>query len=174
MALEDKIADSLVAASKRHLFDESWARIKKATDYLDSAELWSRPNEATNSVGNLILHLEGNVRQWIVSGLGGAPDDRDRDLEFAERRHLPKDEILAALERTLQKAESVIDRLDSKSLMDRHRIQGYDVSSVDVLVHVVEHFSYHVGQVTHIVKSLRGVDLAYYGDRDLNTRNKPE
>lgn len=139
---------------------------------LDEEKLWRRVNPSTNSVGNLLLHLTGNVRQWIVSGLGGAPDVRARSSEFAERGPIPREELLARLEETLLEAGRVLDGLDPAKLLERKSIQGYDVSVLQALVHVVEHFSYHVGQVTHIVKALEDVDVGYYAGRDLSRRNR--
>lgn len=173
MSTEENVGEALLSACRRHLFEESWPRIVKAVAQLGPDELWYRPNDRTNSVGNLLLHLSGNVRQWIVSGLGGAPDERARSHEFSERGPLPKKELMERLERTLEEARTVIEALDSRRLVARYRIQGYDVTGVGVLVHVVEHFSYHVGQIAHIAKSLRGVDLDYYGDRDLDQHNEP-
>ena len=100
------------------------------------------------SVGNLLLHLNGNVRQWIISGFGGATDSRERSKEFAEKGPHPSSVLLARLERTLREAAEVIEGLDPDSLLETRRIQGCDVDGVRILVHVVEHFSYHVGQIT--------------------------
>lgn len=165
------LGEALIRESKRHLMEESRPRIQKAVAALGEEGLWHRENANTNSVGNLILHLSGNVRQWIVSGLGGAPDERERAREFEERGPMPANEVLGRLEQTLSEAALVLDRLDPEGLLESRLIQGERVTGVQVLVHVVEHFSYHVGQITHIVKAARNVDLGYYAGRDLGRKN---
>jgi len=128
-------------------------------------QIWSRPNEHTNSIGNLILHLTGNVRQWIVAGLGGESFERDRPAEFAERGPLPTDEIVKALTNVVERACTVIAGLDAESLARRRTIQDYDVSTLAAVFHVVEHFSFHTGQIIHATKWLADVDLSLYDER---------
>ncbi len=172
MAENTSIAGALVETCRFHLIEKSLPRLKKVVPLLTLEELWRRPNDASNSVGNLLLHLNGNVRQWIVSGLGGAPDTRERAREFSEREEIPGDELLERLERTLLEAETVMKDLDSRELLSTRRIQGSDETGVSALVHVVEHFSYHVGQITYFVKSVKGRDTGFYAGQDLNQRNE--
>ena len=145
----DKLADHL-------------AQIVRCVGLLSPDELWHRANAHANSVGNLVLHLTGNVRQWIVGGLGGATIARDRPAEFAERGPLPAAEILGALERTVRSAREVLAGLDVAALEAPHTIQGYEVSGLIALLHVVEHFAFHTGQIVHMTKVLKDVDLALY------------
>lgn len=166
------VASALIAEVKRHLLEESWPRLQKSVSTLDEETLWHRVNERTNSVGNLVLHLNGNVRQWIVSGLGGAPDERMRAREFSERGPIPAAALLSRLEATLKQAAAVLESLDPESLLGPKRIQGHDVDGLGALLHVMEHFSYHLGQVTHMVKALQNVDLGYYEGIDLDQRNE--
>lgn len=167
-----EVGQALIDEAKRQLLEESWPRLQKIVPLLDEAKLWHRVNPRTNSVGNLLLHLSGNVRQWIVSGLGDAPDTRVRSTEFDERGPIPGEEVMARLERTLLEARGVLEKLDSDGLLARRTIQGSDVSALQALVHVVEHFSYHVGQITHMVKAIENVDVGYYAGRDLSERNR--
>jgi uncharacterized damage-inducible protein DinB len=167
------IGSALIGEVRRHLLEESWPRLQKAVAMLDEEELWHRVNEQTNSVGNLLLHLNGNVRQWIVSGLGGEADERARAREFSERGPIPTAELMSRLEATLKDAGTVLDGLDPESLLEPKRIQGEDVDELRALLHVMEHFSYHVGQVTHMVKAMENVDLDYYAGRDLDRHNAP-
>ena len=141
----------------RHL-----AQTARCVQLLDAAEVWQRTNEHTNSVGNLVLHLTGNVRQWVGSGLGGTPCERDRPAEFAQRGPLPARRILCELEQVVQRALSILGALDEAALLRRYAIQGYDVSGVAVVFHIVEHFSWHTGQIVHVTKMLRNVDLSLY------------
>ena len=166
------VGEALVREVKRHLLEESWPKIVVAVRHLSEEELWHRVNSNTNSVGNLLLHLSGNVRQWIVSGLGGAPDERRRASEFEETGPIPAEDVLAGLEATLSDAAATLERLDPEVLLEERSIQGFQTSGVQALVHVVEHFSYHVGQITHIVKALKDVDLKYYSGKDLDRTNE--
>jgi uncharacterized damage-inducible protein DinB len=169
--MSSEIGAAFLTASKRHLLEESWPRLQKAVPRLDLDQLWHRENERTNSVGHLLLHLSGNVRQWIVSGLGGAPDERRRSLEFSQPEPIAGDDLMRRLEATLKEAAAVLDRLDPDTLLEPRSIQGYDVTGLAAVLHVVEHFSYHVGQITHMVKALRNEDLAYYEGENLERLN---
>ena len=162
---------ALVAESKKRMLDESLPRIKKCLELLTDEEIWRRPNDETVSIGNLVLHLCGNLRQWIVSGLGGAEDQRDREAEFTERGTIPKAELAARLENTLREAAEAMDRVDAASLLETRRVQGQMETGLSILVHVVEHFSYHTGQISLAVKLLKGVDLGYYAGQDLNAKS---
>jgi uncharacterized damage-inducible protein DinB len=138
------------------------AQIVRCAGLLSEAELWQRANEHCNSVGNLILHLTGNVRQWIVGGIGGEPFTRDRPAEFAQRGPLPAAEITGALEDVVRRACAVIEGLDAGALGVRRTIQGYDVSTLVAVLHVVEHFSFHTGQIVQLTKVMRNVGLSLY------------
>lgn len=162
---------ALVAETKRRLFKDSMPRIRKCLAQLSEEEIWHRPNAEVVSVGNLILHLCGNVRQNIVSGLGGAPDDRVRAREFSEPGPLPAADLLARLDRLMADVDQALDRLDPASLLEIRRVQGFEESGLSILVHVIEHFSYHVGQMTYYVKSKKAIDLGYYAGMDLDAKN---
>lgn len=138
------------------------AQIVRCARLLDQSQVWHRVNEHCNSVGNLILHLTGNVRQWIVAGLGGEPFARDRPAEFAQRGPLPTAEILGNLERVVGRAIEVIGGLDGAGLAARHTIQGYDVTGLAAVFHVAEHFSGHAAQIVHMTKALKDVDVSLY------------
>lgn len=143
---------------------EHAAQISRCVQLLDAEQVWARANENCNSVGNLLLHLNGNLRQWIVSGLGGTEFDRDRPAEFAQRGPLPADELLAALTETVAAARTTITNLDSDALAKRYQIQQRDVSGVRAVFHAVEHFAFHTGQIIQITKQLRNVDLSLYDE----------
>ncbi len=128
---------------------------------LSDTDVWWRPNAASNSAGNLLLHLEGNVRQWIISGLGGAPDHRQRDLEFAERGPLPRRRLLTRLRKTVREACAVIGGLSAADLGQHRTIQGLTVTAFEAIHHVVEHFAYHTGQVLYIAKLRSRRDLGF-------------
>jgi uncharacterized damage-inducible protein DinB len=149
----------LVAQAERVLRQVYLPRITKCLEALSPEQIWWRPNEASNSVGNLVLHLTGNVRQWIISGLGGAPDVRERDKEFAERGPLPRRVLLGRLQQTVENACRVLRRLSAEDLARVYDIQGYRVTGLAATYHVAEHFSHHAGQIILITKMLAGRDL---------------
>jgi len=156
------LCDLIVAEVRRRLFDESLSRIHLCLEKLTEEEVWVRPNEQSNSVGNLILHLNGNARQWIVAGLGGFPDRRERNMEFQERGPIAKAELLARTEGLRQDIEKVLSGLTPEDLTRIYLVQGFRESGLSILVHVVEHFSYHVGQIAYFVKARKGFDLGFY------------
>ena len=166
------VGGALIAAIKRHLIDISVPRIDKCLSHLTDDEIWHRPNDETVSIGNLVLHLCGNIGQHIVAGFGDAEDVRVRQQEFDERGPIPRAELLDRLHQTMNAAGATLDALDPDSLLETRRIQGDAVTGVAALVHVVEHFSYHVGQIGYYVKARKSVDLGYYAGQDLGVTGK--
>ena len=158
----DDLCREFVRYARKKLLQEYYPRIERCVNELSDDDIWWRAHESDNSIGNLILHLSGNVRQWIVTGVGGEPDVRNRPQEFAERTHLPKDELLKKLQATLVDADRALERLDRSTLLEVRRIQKYDVTSLEAIFHVVEHFSGHVGQIIYITKLRKGVDLKFH------------
>ena len=154
-------ASMFLADSKGRLAKLSLPSIVKCLQQLSEEEIWWRPNPASNSAGNLVLHLCGNVRQWIISNLGGVEFERERDLEFSERGPIPRNKLIAQLRRTVRDACRVLDRLSDDSLARKHTIQGLHVTGLEAVLHVVEHFSYHTGQIIYITKLKRAEDLKF-------------
>ena len=142
--------------SRRKLLKEYWPRLRGAVESLTEEQVWWRPNEASNSIGNLILHLAGNVRQWIVAGVGRQPNERNRQQEFDERRKIPKHELLARLTTVLAEADAVLANLQGGELGEARQIQGSGTTVMKAIYHVVEHFSMHTGQIQCIAKSQLG------------------
>jgi len=156
------IGQAFIARSQHHLAEDFLPKIERCLGLLNDQQIWWRANEQSNSIGNLLLHLSGNVRQWIVCGLGDATDSRDRDSEFAQRGEIPRAELFDRLKRTVTEAVTVLARLDPDALLERHRIQGMEVSALEAVLHVVEHFSMHAGQILYITKQLTAHDLHFY------------
>lgn len=148
--------------SRRLLADEYPRKIAVALRSFDEEDLWWRPNPASNSVGNLLVHLAGNVRQWVVHGLSGAPDQRERAAEFARRSGLGPEEAFGVLMDSVRAADRELARLDPAILERPIRIQGVDTTGLRALYHVVEHFSMHTGQILYIAKLRTGTDLELY------------
>jgi len=137
-------------------------RICDCLDRLGGEQIWLRDTENENAVGNLVLHLCGNVRQWIVAGLGGKPDIRQRDLEFAERSGASADQLKARLRETVRDAATVLRGLGPDHLLERKKIQKYEMPALEAVYHVVEHFSGHAGQIIYATKRFTGTDLGFY------------
>ena len=137
-------------------------KIERCLEQLDDERIWWRANPESNSVGNLVLHLCGNARQWIVSGIGGQKDNRLRDSEFAQVEVIPKSELTELLRNTLADVEAVIGRLDPTTILDKRNIQGTEVDVLHAIFHVTEHFSMHTGQIILLTKMLAGKDLRFY------------
>jgi len=161
----------LIEETRFRLIEELIPRLHKCLDKLTEQEIWYRPNSNTVSIGNLVLHLCGNVRQWLLSGLGGAVDNRKRQQEFDEKGPIATEQLHQMLDQLAAEIEATLQGLSESDLVSEHQVQGYNVSGVSILVHVVEHFSYHVGQVTILVKSRKDVDMGYYEGQDLDKRN---
>ena len=159
---------ALLAETQRRLVHEFPPRIHKSLGQLTEEEIWARPNAETVSAGNLVLHLLGNVRQNILSGLAGEPDHRRRQIEFDEQGPIPTAELLHRLDDLIAEVDRALDRIDPATLLTVRKVQGFEESGLSILVHVIEHFSYHVGQITYIAKSKKAVDLGYYAGVDLN------
>ncbi|MFN2596824.1 MAG: DinB family protein [Pyrinomonadaceae bacterium] len=168
---DGEIARAFVAEARRLLAEDYLPKIERCLEHLEEVDIWWRPNEASNSVGNLLRHLAGNARQWIVAGVGGAEDRRARQSEFdAGTRRQPGDaeqptaqELLARLRATLAEVDAVLARLGPATLLERRTIQGLsDVVVLDAVFHVVEHFSMHTGQIIQLTKMRAASDLGFY------------
>lgn len=171
-----KIQDNLTREFNTHAIHQlqlNIPRLEKCLDLLSEEEVWERPNEASNSIGNLILHLCGNIRQWIIASIGGAQDVRNRDEEFSTKGGWTKIELLDEFSFMIQDAEYVIINLNEKDLMRERSVQGYEYSALGGVLHVVEHTSYHMGQIAFWTKVITNTDLRFYGDNDsLNDLNE--
>jgi uncharacterized damage-inducible protein DinB len=164
MGQADDLAREFVARSRFYLHEEYRTKIRRAVKAIPPEALWRRANDQSNSVGNLLVHLEGNVRQWIVSGIGGAPDTRDRAAEFGARSGPDADELLARLDTVLTQAERVIARLTPEDLVQRRTIQGRDVTIMAAVYTCVQHFSTHLGQIIMIAKEASPGAIRFYDD----------
>jgi uncharacterized damage-inducible protein DinB len=137
-------------------------RIESCLGELSEEQVWARGSENENAIGNLALHLCGNVRQWVVSGVGGRPDIRDRDAEFAARGGLSRTELARRLRETVVDAAQTLSELPPGRLGERVTIQGYNLSVTEAIYHVVEHFSMHAGQIIFATKALTSGDPGFY------------
>ena len=160
------VAALFLEFSRKKLFNQYWPRMKECVGSLTAEQIWWRPNEASNSIGNLLLHLNGNVRQWLVVSFNREDDKRDRPAEFAAKEGATAAELLDQLGSTLDEAAKALNRLTAAELLAPYEIQGYHVRGLDAVYQVVEHFGLHHGQVIYITKLLSGKDLGFY--KELN------
>jgi uncharacterized damage-inducible protein DinB len=158
----NETGQEFIARSRYHLVDDFLPKIERCLERLDDDQIWWRPNEQSNSIGNLVLHLCGNARQWIVCGVGGAADSRNRDAEFAQREVVPRTELHSLLKQTLNEVDAALREYDADRLLERRTIQGSDVTALEAILHVVEHFAMHTGQILMLTKMLTNSDLAFY------------
>jgi uncharacterized damage-inducible protein DinB len=156
------IAKTFIRYARSELLEDYLPKIRACLELLSEEDVWWRGPETNNSVGNLLLHLSGNVRQWIVSSIGGEKDRRNRPAEFAARGSSTKQALLQQLEETLHEAGETLARFDVSRLTERRTIQGMDVTCLEAIFHVVEHFSGHTGQIIYITKLRTGKDLKFY------------
>ncbi len=171
MTNEDKLVEELVK-NALYRIDESTRMIQKSLTNISEEEFWQKPNTSLNSIGNLILHLCGNITQYIISSLGETEDLRNRDHEFSAKETATKKEILKQLEQTVDIAKRVVFDTDISNLLKVRSVQGFTFSGVGVIVHAVEHYSYHTGQIAFWVKQLKNEDLGFYDGIDLKIKNK--
>lgn len=151
-----------ITRSRYHLGQDFQPKIERCLALLSDQQIWSRPNEESNSIGNLLLHLSGNAHQWIVCGLSDASDARDRDSEFARREIIARDDLLTLLRQTLSDVDATLASFNADRLLERKTIQGLDVSALEAILHVVEHFSMHTGQIILLTKMMANADLGFY------------
>jgi hypothetical protein len=150
--------------SRRKLLEHYWPRLRGCVESLTGEQVWWRPNTASNSIGNLILHLNGNVRQWLVASFNRCEDGRNRPAEFAAESGMTAAQLLERLGATMGEAAQVLARLTEADLIALYEIQGYHVSGLEAVYQVVEHYGLHYGQIAYIAKSLSGRDLGFYSE----------
>ncbi|MGK2961224.1 MAG: DinB family protein [Gemmatimonadaceae bacterium] len=155
---------SFIERSRYYLACEYPAKIRIAVESLPDEIIWRRPAEESNSIGNLLLHLSGNIRQWIVGGVGGAQTERDRASEFAARGGSTGRELVALLDRAVADADEVLAGLSESQLSEPRTIQGRETTVIGAVYHVVEHFSTHTGQVLMLAKIFAPGSVKFYED----------
>jgi uncharacterized damage-inducible protein DinB len=158
----DPAIEAFLKFSQNKLLEQYWPRLRKAVETLSDEQIWWRPNEASNSIGNLILHLNGNVWQWLVASFNRLEDQRDRPAEFNASGDLTAADLLARLGATMNEAGKVLTRLTREDLLATWNIQGYTVTGLAAVYQVVEHFGLHYGQIVYVTKMQEGRDLCFY------------
>jgi uncharacterized damage-inducible protein DinB len=160
--ISNSIPAAFIKSAREYLVGDYLPKIERCLVQLTEDQVWWRGNDQSNSIGNLILHLCGNVRQWIICGLGGEADHRQRDEEFAQREVISRADLLERLRETLMSVDAVLAGFDTSTLLETRRIQGNEVTGLEAIFHVTEHFSMHTGQIILLTKLLTAVDLEFY------------
>jgi uncharacterized damage-inducible protein DinB len=146
---------------------ESHRMLSIALSKLPEGAVWERPNANSNSIGNQLLHMEGNLRQYIIATLGGEKDRRTRDQEFNAEGGVAFKTLWENLEATIHEAKATLEDCKEERFLSTHSVQSFQLSGVDVAVHAVEHLSYHTGQVAFWIKQLTDQALGFYNEEDL-------
>ena len=162
MSEDNRVARRFLDSAVDFLEGDYLPKIERCLEKLTDEQIWWRANEESNSIGNLILHLCGNARQWIVAGVGSQPDNRNRDSEFEQREQIPREELLELLRSTLADVKKTLHTLDPALVLEPRRIQGHDTGILEAVFHVTEHFSMHAGQIFLLTKLLTATDLRFY------------
>lgn len=170
MDKEARLVEEIVE-NALYRMDESTRMIKKSLAEISEDEVWQKPNPSLNSIANLMLHLCGNISQYVISSLGETEDKRNRDDEFSVTGGLTKDELFTKLESVVDDAKRVIFNITPNQLVKMRSVQGFSFSGVGIILHAVEHYSYHTGQIAFWVKQLKNKDLGFYDGIDLNKKN---
>lgn len=165
--LEKTITEEFKKEFVRRVRDESLVRIHRCLDQLSEEQIWYRPNENSNSVGNLVLHLCGNITQYILTGIGGREDLRARATEFSARQTHNRQQLKEQIEQVVRDAVEVIETVRPDMLRQVRPVQVFQESVLAMMVHVIEHISYHTGQIAWMTKWMTDEDLGFYADLDL-------
>jgi len=165
------VTSLFLAFSHHKLLEQYLPRLRSCVESLTDEQVWWRPNETSNSVGNLLLHLNGNVRQWLLAPFKHLQDTRDRPSEFNQTGQIPASALLERLAATVHEASDVLLSLTEADLLARFEIQGYKVCGLEAVYQVVEHFGLHYGQIVYATKLLRNADLGFY--KELTKTGRP-
>ena len=168
--MNQNIAAIFLDFSQEKLLNQYWPRLRACVESLSDEQIWWRPNPSSNSIGNLLLHLNGNVTQWLVASFDRLEDGRNRAAEFAAKDGISRGELIDKMGDTMEVAARVLARLTEADLLAEYDIQGYHVTGLQAVYQVVEHFGLHYGQIAYITKMLRDQDLGFY--RNLNSTGR--
>ena len=152
MATTDADLAKAYLAEAREQLAKATEVIRNCLGQLNDEQAQWRPHESMNSVGNLVLHLCGNVHQWIISGVGGEPDVRDRPKEFAERGPFDREELARQLDEVIRQADEVLGAVTPTQLLERRRIQGFETTGLSAIFDSVAHFKGHTQEMVCLAR----------------------
>ncbi len=157
--MSEDLGKSYIDWCRFRLTKHYWPRIQQCVAEMTEDDIWWRAHEANNSVGNLLLHLTGNLQQFVLAAMGGEADTRNKDLEFATRDRLPKAMLLNGLQRALSESDRVLAQFDPSRFLEMTTLQNRERSHMEILAIVVEHFALHTGQIIYVMKMRTGKEL---------------
>ena len=169
------MSEKLIAEFREHAvfrIRESAEKVRGCLDPLDDEAFWHQPTAHTNSPAQLLRHLQGNITQYILSGLGHTPDLRKREEEFRPPAIRDRALVESGFFDTVARAVEMIGSVSGHELITEKRVQGFEFSGLGIILHVVEHLSYHTGQFAYLTKREKNMDLGFYRDVDLNQTNE--
>lgn len=169
--IEDDLVSEFLKNSGYRL-DEGTRMIKISLDSISESDIWKKPNESSNSIGNQIAHICGNMTQYIIASLGERDDYRNRDEEFSMTGGFTKSQLIQKLEDTVKEAKVILKQCSKKQLIKIREVQGFKLSGIGIVIHAVEHYSYHTGQIAFWTKLMTNKDLGFFDGRDLNIKNE--
>ena len=169
--IKDKWVSEFLENSIYRLY-ESTRMIKISLDSISESDIWKKPNESSNSIGNQIAHICGNMTQYIIASLGEQDDYRNRDEEFSMTGGFTKSQLIQKLEDTVKEAKIILKQCNKKQLIKIREVQGFKLSGIGIVIHAVEHYSYHTGQIAFWTKLMTNKDLGFFDGRDLNIKNE--
>lgn len=160
--------EDILQQFEQRVFNESYSRVFKCLSLLNEEQLWKQFNPTVPAVGSLILHICGNARQWILTGLGDQLDNRQRDKEFDIHTNIKKTDLIFLMENLRVNLNQCLCEIPESKMHQIHEVQGFRESGFSVVVHVIEHVSYHTGQITTLTKLQTSKETNFYGDKDLD------
>lgn len=169
--MEAKVLDEFKKHSIYRL-EEGLRMITKALSFVDAEQFWEVPFDKGMSLGNQLMHLKGNLHQYLISSLGNQPDERVRDEEFLSHPQVKKEVLLAQLQKTVADSITCIQKASSSDYLKIRKVQAFSFSGLGAVLHAVEHFSYHVGQTAFWVKYVTRQELNFYEGIDLTEKNE--
>lgn len=163
-------AEIFVERSRYYLSNEYLPKLRQCVAPLSDEDIWRRANDSSNSIGNLLLHLTGNIRQWIVEGIGNRPVKRDRPAEFSARSGGGSAELMKNLEAAVAECDAVLSSLTAEDLVRCCTIQGRETTVIAAVYHVIEHFAMHTGQIVLLTKVYAPGAIHFYDDSGWTAR----
>ena len=157
--MKTEVAKEFIAQSRAFLSEDYLPKIERCLEGLSDEDVWWRSDEGSNSIGNLLLHLEGSTRMWISDVAGGASHARNRQQEFDEGKQIPRSELLERIRQMLGEADDVLANLDPEVLLEQRQSRFEEVTVMWAIYHAVEHFSMHTGQIIMQAKMRTGGTL---------------
>lgn len=159
MAETEKLSKTALEALRGRIIRILPAQIRACVEELSEEQVWWRPNQQANSVGNLVLHVSGSMRHYLSKRVGGLEYERDRPAEFAERGPIPKEQLLAVFDETIRQASQVLDSFDTDRFLEATDEQQYVPTVFDAIFNVSIHLATHAGQIVYVTKMLKEASL---------------